>query len=98
MMHLEQKTKSQANINRLQKEREEWEDRIRREKADHKKLRDETSKVVKAAFDKARAEGVSTLAELAIFQALSVPANEVRPITEPVARPSVFLAPLATRD
>ena len=95
---LDQKTNLQADIARLQKDRGEWEDRIRREKAEHKKLRDETSKVVKAAFDKARAEGVSTLAEVAIFQALSVAGNEVKPINEPVARQSVLLAPLVIRD
>jgi hypothetical protein len=95
---LDQKTNLQADIARLQKDRVEWEGRIRREKAEHKKLRDETSKVVKAAFDKARAEGVSTLAEVAIFQALSVPGNEVKSVNEPVARHSVLLAPLITRD
>jgi hypothetical protein len=95
---LDQKTSLQADIARLQKERGEWEDRIRREKAEHKKLRDETSKVVKAAFDKARAEGVSTLAEVEIFQALSRPVSEVKPRTEAVARHSVLLAPLVIRD
>jgi hypothetical protein len=95
---LDQKTNLQADIARLQKERGEWEDRIRREKAEHKKLRDETSRVVKAAFDKARAEGVSTLAEVAIFQALSGAVSEVKPITEAVARHSVLLAPLVIRD
>jgi hypothetical protein len=94
---LDQKTNLQAEIARLQKERADWEDRIRKEKIEHRKLRDETSKVVKAAFDKARAEGVSTLAEVAIFQALSVPAKELSPITNPFARQVSSLAPLVTR-
>jgi hypothetical protein len=95
---LDQKTNLQADIARLQKDRGEWEDRIRKERAEHKKLRDETTRVVKTAFDKARAEGVSTLAEVAIFQALSAPGNEVKPTNEPVARHSVLLAPLVARD
>lgn len=94
---LDQKINLQADVARLAKERGQWEERIRKEKADHKKLSDETTRVVKVAFDKARAEGVSTLADIAIFQALSVPANEVRPITEPVSRHSVLLAPLVIR-
>lgn len=80
-----QKNTIQADINRLQKERGEWEGRINKQQAEHRKLRDETSKVVKAAFEKARAEGVSTLAELAIFQALSGPANVPEGTAQPPA-------------
>lgn len=70
-----QKNELHSDIDRLQGERAAWEARINRRQAEHRRLREETSKVVKAAFEKARAEGVSTLAELAIFQALSAPAN-----------------------
>jgi hypothetical protein len=61
----------QSDIVRLQRERGEWEERVRKQQVEHRKLRDETSKLVRAAFEKARAEGVSTLAEVAVFQALS---------------------------
>ena len=66
-----QKKDLQSDIARLLKERGEWEGRIRNQQTEHRKLREETSKVVKAAFEKARADGVATFAELAIFQALS---------------------------
>ncbi len=94
---LDQKTSLQAEIATLQKERRDWEDRTRKEKAEHRKLSDETAKVVKAAFDKARAEGVSTLAEVAIFQALSAPTKERTPITDPLALQSRSLAPILIR-
>jgi hypothetical protein len=68
---LAEKTEIQAEVARLQKERAEWEERIRKQKEDHRKLRDDTAKVVRAAFEKARTEGVATLAELAIFQELT---------------------------
>ena len=97
MKQLDKKTSLQADIARLQKERGEWEDRIRKERVEHRKLRDETSKVVTAAFEKARAEGVSTLAEVAVFQALSVPAKELSPITDPLARRLSSLAPVGIR-
>src|SRR6266567_1822173 len=42
-------------------------------KEEHRKLREDTSKVVRAAFEKARTDGVATLAELAIFQELTGP-------------------------
>lgn len=85
-----------AEIERLQKERAEWEDRIRKQREEHKKLRDETAKVVRGAFDKARSEGVpKLLAEVAIFQALtpsaapaSAPAS-----TSASATPSRILRP-----
>lgn len=67
---MSEKSSVQNEIVRLKKDREEWEDRIRRQKEDHKKLRDDTSRVVKTAFEKARLEGVGTLAEIAIFKEL----------------------------
>lgn len=72
---LSHKNTLQSDISRLREERGEWEERIRKQREEHRKVRDETVKVVKAAFEKARAEGVSTLADLAVFQALSTPAN-----------------------
>lgn len=65
-----EKTQLQNDIARLKKEREEWEQKIQVERDQHKKLRDNTLKVVKAAFEKARSDGIGTLAELAIFQEL----------------------------
>jgi peptidoglycan hydrolase CwlO-like protein len=69
------KNSLKTDIARLQNERAEWEERIRKLEEEHDKVRDETSKVVKAAFEKARTQGVARLAEVAIFQALSTPTN-----------------------
>jgi len=71
-----EKNQIQVDIARLQKERGEWEERIRKQKEEHRKLRDDTAKVVRAAFEKARSDGVATLAELAIFQELTAPAGQ----------------------
>ncbi|SRR6266567_1946929 len=68
-----EKNQIQLEIARLQRERGEWEERIRKQKEEHRKLREDTSKVVRAAFEKARTDGVATLAELAIFQELTGP-------------------------
>jgi len=70
------KSQVQGEIARLQKERTDWEDRVRKQKEEHRKLREDTSKVVKAAFEKARTDGVATLAELAIFQELTAPSGQ----------------------
>lgn len=66
-----EKKEIQEELTQLSRERDDWRERIRKEKDAHKKLRDDTSNVVKAAFAKARKEGVATLAELAIFQELA---------------------------
>lgn len=84
---LSHKNTLQADISRLREERGEWEERIRKQREEHRKVRDETVKVVKAAFEKARAEGVSTLADLAVFQALSAPATV--PLSAGIAQPIV---------
>jgi len=95
---LAQKNSLQSDIARLQKERGEWEERIRKQQAEHRKLRDETSRVVKAAFEKARADGVSTLAELAIFQALSAPTNVPLGASQSLADRSALIAQPIVRD
>ena len=65
------RTELEGEIARLQKERAAWEDRVRKQRDEHKKLRDETTKVVRGAFDRALNEGVpNLLAEVAIFQTL----------------------------
>jgi hypothetical protein len=65
------KTELQAEIEKLQKERDEWDGRVRKQQAEHKRLREETSNLVRAAFQKAKNESIATLADVAIFQALS---------------------------
>lgn len=74
--HVLEKTQIQSDITRLKKERDEWEQKVQKQKDEHKKLRDETTKVVRAAFEKARTESVGTLAELAIFQELTGVTNQ----------------------
>lgn len=68
---LERKNNLQADIDRLQKESKGWEERVRKQRDEYRKLPHGISKAVKAAFERARADGLSTLAELAVFQALS---------------------------
>jgi len=92
------KTALLGDINRLQKERKEWEERIRQQREDHRKLRDETAKVVKAAFAKARTEGVATLAELAVFQALSASTSEPGGAGELFADRAIAHAGIVVRD
>lgn len=60
-----------VEIERLQKERDEWDGRVRKQQSEHKRLREETVNLVRAAFQKAKDESVATLADVAIFQALS---------------------------
>jgi hypothetical protein len=74
-----QKAEIKAEIQRLQKERDEWEARVRKQQDEHKRLRDETSRLVKAAFQKARDDSIGTLADVAIFQALSGLNSPVQP-------------------
>lgn len=84
------RTDLQGDIERLQKERAEWEERIRKQRDEHKRLRDETTKVVRSAFDRARNEGMpKLLADAAIFQALSTSAG-LSP-AQPVASTAVAL-------
>jgi hypothetical protein len=73
---LENKTEIQGDITRLKKEREEWEQRVQKQKEEHKRLREETTKIVRAAFDKARTDSIGTLAELAVFQELTGSKND----------------------
>jgi len=69
---LVERKKLDEDIERLKRERDEWEGRVPRQRDEHKRLRDETSKVMRGAFEKARKEGVSKLlADAAIFQALT---------------------------
>lgn len=95
---LEQKNSLQADIVRLQKERGEWEGRVRKQRDEHRKLPDGISKAVKAAFEKARADGLSSLAEVAIFQALSIPAQIRGTITEARAGRTGVLVQPTVRD
>lgn len=95
---LEHKNSLQADINRLQKERGEWEERVRKQRDEYRKLPDGISKAVKAAFEKARADGLSTLAELAIFKALLEPAQRPNTIIEARAGRSGSLAQPTVRD
>lgn len=71
-----EKGQVQADIARLQRERSDWEERIRKQQKEHRKLAEDTGKIVRAAFEKARTDGVATLAELAIFQELTTPAGQ----------------------
>src|SRR6266700_5975262 len=61
-----EKNQIQLEIARLQRERGEWEERIRKQKEEHRKLREDTSKVVRAAFEKARTDGVAVLRSLGV--------------------------------
>lgn len=86
-----QQTQMKADISRLIRERGEWEEKIKKQKEEHRRLREDTSKVVKAAFEKARTDSVATLAELAVFQELTNSNNKREeghfstPIFQPVA-------------
>lgn len=95
---LEQKNSLRTDILRLQKERAEWEGRIRKLEEEHHKVGDETSKVVKAAFEKARTQGVARLAEVAIFQALSTPQNVPLSTTASLPVRSASIAQPNVRD
>lgn len=95
---LAEKNTLQMDIARLRKERGEWEERVRKQREEHRKVKDETVKVVKVAFEKARAEGVSTLADLAVFQALSAPATVPPSAGVPFADRSASIAQPIVRD
>ena len=70
---LEHKQSLQEDIARLQHEHGEWEERIHKQHDEYRKLPDRISKTVRAAFEKARSEGLSTFAKVAVFQALATP-------------------------
>jgi hypothetical protein len=95
---LERKGSLQTDIIRLQKDRGEWEDRVRKQREEYRKLPDGIAKAIKAAFEKARANGLSTLAEVAIFQALSVPAQTPGTVSEVRAGLSGSFAQPTVRD
>ncbi|MHB8389427.1 MAG: hypothetical protein ACYDBH_07585 [Acidobacteriaceae bacterium] len=95
---LEQKSKLQDDIARLKKERGEWEGRIRKQRDEHRKLPDGLSKAVKAAFEKARADGLSSLADVAIFQALLMPTQIPSTVSDAHAGRSGTLVQLTVRD
>lgn len=67
---LSEKNDLESDIARLREEREEWLGRIKANREEHKKLRNDTIKVVRSAFERARADGVATLAEVAVLHAL----------------------------
>lgn len=71
-----EKAEIQGDIARLKKERDEWNERIHKQKEEHRSLRENTVKVVRAAFEKARTDSVGTLAELAVFQGLTGGVNQ----------------------
>lgn len=60
-----------AEVHGLQRQLADLERTIRRQKEEHRKVRDDSIRVVKDAFEKARKGGLSTLADVAVFQALS---------------------------
>lgn len=66
-----EKSQLQSDIAKLQRQRAEWDDRIKAQVAEHKRLKDETVKLVRAAFKKAKDESVATLADVAVFQAVA---------------------------
>lgn len=90
-----QQTQMKVEISRLIRERGEWEEKIKKQKEEHKRLREDTSKVVKAAFEKARTDSVATLADLAVFQELTNSNNKreeghfAAPVFQPIAREDI---------
>lgn len=66
-----ERTDLQSEIAKLKGQRDEWDGLVRKQQSEHKKLREETSNLVKAAFQRAKNESIATLADVAIFQALS---------------------------
>jgi hypothetical protein len=79
---LASKSTLQADIARLQTEKGNLEERIRKQREEDQKLPEALSKAVKKRFDKARKEGLETLADMAIFQAISAPAYSTNIPTE----------------
>lgn len=68
---LDERDRLRDEIARLQKERGEWQARARKQREEYRKLPEGVSKAVKNAFLRARNDGLSTLADLAVFQALA---------------------------
>jgi hypothetical protein len=79
---LREKRDLQTEIARLTKDRADWEERVKKQQAEHRKLRDETTQIVRSAFERARDDGVSALAQVAIFQAIQGQPND-RPPSAP---------------
>jgi hypothetical protein len=80
---LREKQDLQTEISRLSKEKADWEERVKRQQAENRKLRDETTLVVKSAFERARDDGVAALAQVAIFQAIAGQPTPSAPYSAP---------------
>lgn len=66
------KSEVEAEIARLQRERLELDVKLAKQREDLKKLKDDTARTVKLAFDKARSDGLTKLlADVAIFEGVS---------------------------
>ncbi|MFO1434108.1 MAG: hypothetical protein U1F76_29150 [Candidatus Competibacteraceae bacterium] len=61
-------------VRKKQREYGDWEEFARKKNDEYRKLPDGIAEAVRAAFEKARSEGLSTFAEIAVFQALATPA------------------------
>lgn len=73
---LDQKSKLQADVGRLQRERDEWEERLRKQRDEYRKFPNAIAKAVKSAFVKAQSDGLAALADVAVFQGLSALTQE----------------------
>lgn len=67
---LEEKKQLRADIDLLVKQRDEWHERIKREREQLGKLPEKVSEAVAAAFGRAQKEGLATLGEMALFKGL----------------------------
>lgn len=66
------KSEVEAEIARLQRDRLDLEGKLAKQREELRKLKDDTTRTVKLAFEKARSEGlVKLLAEVAVFDGLS---------------------------
>lgn len=95
---IEQKRDLEADILRLKNDRAEWEKRILKQRNEYKKLLDGISKAVKARFERAREDGLATLAEIAVFQALSAPPQSPLTVSENRSYRSLGLAQPTVRN
>jgi hypothetical protein len=95
---LDRKGKLQTDVARLQKERDDWEERLRKQRDEYRKFPNAISKAVKTAFAKARGDGMAALADVAVFQGLSALAEETDPGGERHAVRQGSLAQPAVRE
>ncbi|MGH9428922.1 MAG: hypothetical protein ACRD2L_21775, partial [Terriglobia bacterium] len=67
---LEEKKQLRAEIDTLVKQRNEWHEKIKREREQLGKLPEKVSEAVAEAFGRAQKEGLATLGEMALFKGL----------------------------